>query len=41
MAQGLREFLRRYSNAELEVLVKVLDDLSKARKVGVRLVPDT
>jgi DNA-binding MarR family transcriptional regulator len=39
MAQGLHDVLRRYSNAELEVLVKLLRDMSTARKVGVRLVP--
>lgn len=39
MALGLRDFLTRYTNAELEVLVKVLGDLLAARKDGVRLVP--
>lgn len=38
MAHGLHDFLRRYSGAELQVLVKVLRDLQAARKVGVRLV---
>ncbi len=37
MAQGLRDFLQRYSNTDLEVLVKVLRDLMAARKIGVRI----
>jgi DNA-binding MarR family transcriptional regulator len=37
MASGMRDFLSRYSNAELEVLVKVLRDVMAARKVGVRI----
>jgi DNA-binding MarR family transcriptional regulator len=36
MTQGLDAFLQRYSNAELQVLVKVLDDLMSVEKVGVR-----
>jgi DNA-binding MarR family transcriptional regulator len=40
MAEGLHGFLQRYSNAELQVLVKVLRDLAAARRDGVRLVPD-
>jgi DNA-binding MarR family transcriptional regulator len=39
MADGVGEFLRRYENAELEVIAKVLRDLTAAHKVGVRLVP--
>lgn len=39
MSAGLRDFLMRYPNAELEVLVKVLRDLMAARKVGVRITP--
>ena len=39
MADGVGEFLRRYDAAELEVIAKVLRDLSTARRVGVRLVP--
>lgn len=39
MAAGLRDFLMRYPNSELEVLVKVLRDLMAARKVGVRVTP--
>lgn len=39
MAAGVGDFLRRYENAELEVIAKVLRDLARARKVGVRLVP--
>jgi DNA-binding MarR family transcriptional regulator len=39
MALGMRDFLTRYTNTELEVLVKVLADLLAARKEGVRLVP--
>lgn len=38
MALGMREFLQRYSNADLEVLEKVLRDLLAARKEGVRIV---
>jgi DNA-binding MarR family transcriptional regulator len=37
MALGMRDFLSRYSNSELEVLVKVLRDVMAARKVGVRI----
>jgi DNA-binding MarR family transcriptional regulator len=37
MADGLRDFLSHYSNAELEVLVKVLRDVMAARKIGVRI----
>jgi DNA-binding MarR family transcriptional regulator len=37
ITQGLEAFLQRYSNAELHVLVKVLDDLMAAEKVGVRI----
>ena len=39
MADGVVDFLRRYDDAELEVIAKVLRDLATARKVGVRLVP--
>jgi hypothetical protein len=39
MASGLHDFLRRYSNAELSVLEKILRDLLAARKVGVRIAP--
>ena len=39
MAAGLRDFLTRYPNSDLEVLVKVLRDLVAARKVGVRITP--
>ncbi len=39
MNRGTRDFLLRYSGAELKVLVKVLGDLAGARKDGVRLVP--
>jgi DNA-binding MarR family transcriptional regulator len=38
-AAGLRDFLKRYPNAELEVLVKVLRDLMAASRVGVRITP--
>ncbi|MBB5162209.1 MarR family transcriptional regulator [Mycobacterium sp. AZCC_0083] len=38
MADGLHDFLLRYSGAELQVLAMVLRDLQAARKVGVRLV---
>ena len=37
MTQGLESFLQRYSNAELQVLVKVLGDLMATEKVGVRI----
>lgn len=40
MDSGWRDFLLRYSSAELQVLTKVLGDLAAARKIGVRLVPD-
>jgi len=39
MADGVGDFLRRYDDTELEVIAKVLRDLSTARRVGVRLVP--
>ncbi|WP_026356659.1 MarR family winged helix-turn-helix transcriptional regulator [Mycobacterium sp. 141] len=39
MDSGWRDFLLRYSSAELQVLTKVLGDLAAARKIGVRLVP--
>ncbi|BBX31979.1 putative transcriptional regulator, MarR family protein [Mycolicibacterium mageritense] len=38
MNGGFRDFLRRYSSAELQVLVKVLGDLAAASKDGIRLV---
>ena len=37
MAQGLHDFLQRYTAAELQVLAKMLRDLATARKVGVRI----
>jgi len=37
MAKGLQDFLKRYANAELEVLVKVLRDLLATKKTGVRI----
>jgi hypothetical protein len=37
MTQGLEAFLQRYSNTELQVLVKVLTDLMAVEKVGVRI----
>lgn len=40
MNSGWRDFLLRYTSAELQVLTKVLGDLAAARRVGVRLVPD-
>ncbi|MCV7254147.1 MarR family transcriptional regulator [Mycolicibacterium fluoranthenivorans] len=39
MDRGMREFLQRYSNADLQVLETVLRDLLAARKEGVRIVP--
>ncbi len=41
MDRGTRDFLLRYSAADLQVLVKVLGDLAGAHKDGVRLVPPT
>jgi DNA-binding MarR family transcriptional regulator len=38
MDLGRREFLQRYSNADLQVLETVLRDLLTARKEGVRIV---
>lgn len=38
MDRGVREFLQRYSNADLRVLETVLRDLLTARKEGVRIV---
>jgi len=38
MAQGLHDFLQRYTTAELQTLAKMLRDLATARKVGVRIV---
>ena len=37
MRQGVEDFLSRYSNAELAVLIKVLRDLLGAEKIGVRI----
>ncbi len=37
MAQGLREFLAAYANADLRVVSTVLRDLLSTRKVGVRI----
>ncbi len=39
MSRGLADFLKRYSNAELAVLTKVLGDMMAAKKVGVRIMP--
>ncbi|TGB40261.1 MarR family transcriptional regulator [Mycolicibacterium peregrinum] len=39
MNRGAREFLLRYSGADLQVLVTILGDLAGAHKDGVRLVP--
>lgn len=39
MNRGLRDFLVRYTNAELQVLDKVLRDLLTTEKLGVRIVP--
>jgi DNA-binding MarR family transcriptional regulator len=37
IAEGLHDFLKRYSTAELQVLAKMLRDLAAATKVGVRI----
>lgn len=37
MAEGYADFLGRYTNADLEVVARVLRDLLAARKVGVRI----
>lgn len=39
MDAGISDFLSRYSNAELMVVSRVLQDLLVARKDGVRIVP--
>lgn len=39
MDGGFRDFLVRYTVAELAVLTKVLDDLARSERAGVRLVP--
>jgi DNA-binding MarR family transcriptional regulator len=39
MKRGVVDFLARYSNAELAVLAKMLNDFLAADKVGVRIVP--
>lgn len=39
MDRGYDDFLSRYTNAELEVLVKVLSELMSSSRDGVRLVP--
>jgi DNA-binding MarR family transcriptional regulator len=38
MDRGMRDFLQRYSNADLKVLETVLRDILAARKEGVRIV---
>ena len=40
MNRGIRDFLLRYSVADLQVLGRVLRELAAARKVGVRIVAD-
>jgi DNA-binding MarR family transcriptional regulator len=37
MAEGVHDFLHRYTTAELQVLAKMLRDLATAKKVGVRI----
>lgn len=39
MDGGFRDFLIRYTVAELAVLTKVLDDLAHSERSGIRLVP--
>jgi len=38
MERGVRDFLQRYSNADLQVVEKVLADLLASEKDGVRIV---
>ncbi|HZE16605.1 MAG TPA: MarR family transcriptional regulator [Mycobacterium sp.] len=38
MNRGLEDFLSRYSCAELATVIKILQDLLKTRRVGVRLM---
>lgn len=40
MEDGLREFLLRYTAAELATVTKVLGDLMATEKLGVRLISD-
>jgi hypothetical protein len=37
MAMGINDFLQAYSNADLQVVATVLQDLLSTRKVGVRI----
>jgi DNA-binding MarR family transcriptional regulator len=39
MERGMHDFLQRYSNADLHVLTRVLQDLLAATKNGVRIAP--
>jgi DNA-binding MarR family transcriptional regulator len=39
MDRGLEDFLLRYSATELATVIKILDDLRKSERVGVRLRP--
>lgn len=41
MNRGLEEFLTRYSRAELATVIKILDDLLRTPRVGVRLTSPT
>ncbi len=41
MEQGLADFFLRYTNSELQTVSKVLGDLQRAERRGVRLVVDT
>ena len=40
MNRGLEDFLSRYSRAELATVIRMLEDLLKTQRVGVRLTPD-
>lgn len=40
MDDGLREFLMRYTTAELDIVTRILGDLLRTEKRGVRLVSD-
>jgi DNA-binding MarR family transcriptional regulator len=41
MNRGLEDFLSRYTRAELETVIKILKDLLRTQRVGVRLTAPT